>query len=78
MKINIHLKLFIIIFILLFSKLSHAYESSVAEKYNEIFTKNILSENDVEVSSTDNLILETGNVKFQDESYLITSNYLSA
>ena len=47
MKINIHLKLFIIIFILLFSKLSHAYESSVAEKYNEIFTKNILSENDL-------------------------------
>ena len=48
MKINIHLKLFFIIFILLFSKLSHTYESSVAEKYNEIFTKNILSKNDVE------------------------------
>jgi len=48
MKINIHLKLFFIIFILLFSKLSHTYESSVAKKYNEIFTKNILSKNDVE------------------------------
>ena len=41
------MKFFIIIFILLFSKLSHTYESSVAEKYNDIFTKNILSKNDV-------------------------------
>ena len=41
------IKFFIIIFILLFFKLSHAYESSVAEKYNDIFTKNILSKNDV-------------------------------
>ncbi len=32
----------------------------------------------VEVSSTDSSILATGNVKFQDESYLITSDYLSA
>ena len=47
MKINIYLRFFVIIFILLFSKISKAYESSVAEKYNEIFTKNILSENDV-------------------------------
>tara|TARA_B110000008_G_C16952936_1_gene557038 strand:- start:379 stop:2400 length:2022 start_codon:yes stop_codon:yes gene_type:complete len=37
-----------------------------------------LSANDVEVSSTDSSILATGNVKFQDESYLITSDYLSA
>ena len=42
------IKFFIIIFILLFFKLSHAYESSIAEKYNNIFTKNILSKNDVE------------------------------
>ena len=42
------IKFFILIFILLFSKISVAYESSVAEKYNDIFTKNILSKNDVE------------------------------
>ena len=42
------IKFFIIIFILLFFKLSHAYESSVAEKYNDIFTKKILSKNDVD------------------------------
>ncbi len=37
-----------------------------------------LSANDVEVSSTDSSILATGEVRFQDELYLITSNYLSA
>ncbi len=37
-----------------------------------------LSANDVKVSSTDSSILATGNVKFQDDSYLITSDYLSA
>ncbi|MDC0910604.1 LPS assembly protein LptD [Candidatus Pseudothioglobus singularis] len=37
-----------------------------------------LSANDVEVSSTDNSIIATGDVKFQDEMYLITSDYLSA
>ena len=37
-----------------------------------------LSANDVEVLSTDNSIRATGNVKFQDQSYLITSDYLSA
>lgn len=41
---------FKIIFIILFlfiSKLSHAYEISVAEKYSEIFTTNILTQNDI-------------------------------
>ena len=47
MKIKISVKFFIIIFVLLFSKLINAYELSVAQKYNDIFTKNILSENDV-------------------------------
>jgi len=37
-----------------------------------------LSANDVEVSSSDSSILATGDVKFQDESYLITSDFLSA
>ena len=37
-----------------------------------------LSANDVEVSSTDSSIIATGDVKFQDELYLITSDYLSA
>jgi len=45
----------------------------------EVNSENLyLSANDVEVSSTDSSILATGDVKFQDESYLITSNYLSA
>ncbi|MFL2459220.1 MAG: LPS-assembly protein LptD [Candidatus Pseudothioglobus sp.] len=45
----------------------------------EVNSQNLfLSANDVEVSSTDNSILATGDVKFQDESYLITSDYLSA
>ena len=45
----------------------------------EVNSENLyLSANDVEVSSTDSSILATGNVKFQDESYLITSDYLSA
>jgi len=37
-----------------------------------------LSANDVEVKTTDNSILATGDVKFQDTTYLITSDYLSA
>ena len=37
-----------------------------------------MSANDVEVSSMDSSILATGDVKFQDGSYLITSDYLSA
>jgi LPS-assembly protein len=45
----------------------------------EVNSQNLfLSANDVEVSSTDSSILATGNVKFQDESYLISSDYLSA
>jgi LPS-assembly protein len=37
-----------------------------------------LAADDVEVSSIDNSLLATGNVKFQDEAYLITSDLLSA
>jgi LPS-assembly protein len=37
-----------------------------------------LSANEVEVSPSNSSILATDNVKFQDESYLITSDYLSA
>ncbi len=45
----------------------------------EVNSQNLfLSANDVEVSSADSSILATGNVRFQDESYLITSDYLSA
>jgi LPS-assembly protein len=45
----------------------------------EVNSQNLfLFANDVEVSSTDNSILATGNVKFQDGSYLIESDYLSA
>ena len=47
MKINNFYKFIIIILILFLSKLSHTYESLVAEKYNDIFTKNILSQSDV-------------------------------
>ena len=45
----------------------------------EINSQNLfLSANDVEVSSADSSILATDNVRFQDESYLITSEYLFA
>jgi len=45
----------------------------------EVNSQNLyLSANDVEVSSADSSILATGNVRFQDESYLITSDYLTA
>ena len=45
----------------------------------ELNSQNLfLSADDVEVSSVDSSILATGNVKFQDGSYLITSENLSA
>ena len=45
----------------------------------EVNSQNLfLSANDVEVSSTDSSILATGDVKFQDGAYLITSDFLSA
>jgi len=47
MKINPYLKFFFVIYILLFCKLSNSFESSVSEKYKEIFSKNILSQEDV-------------------------------
>ena len=48
MKINLFLKFLFLIYILLFWKVSNAFESSVAEKYKEIFSKNILSQDDIE------------------------------
>ena len=48
MKIKIYIKFLILIIILIFSKLTYAYETSVAKKYKDIFTNNILSERDVE------------------------------
>ena len=56
----------------------------VEEKYLlsgnvEIKSENLyLSANDVEVLSTDNSIRATGNVKFQDQTFLISSDFLSA
>ena len=47
MKINLYIKIFFIFLFFIFSKLAHTYEISVAEKYNEIFTNNILSQNDI-------------------------------
>ena len=45
----------------------------------EVNSQNLfLSGNNMEISSADNSILASGNVKFQDESYLITSDNLSA
>ena len=46
MKIKIYLKLFIFFFTIIFSNLTLAFETSVAEKYSEIFTNNILSQSD--------------------------------
>jgi hypothetical protein len=48
MKIKIYLKLFIFFFIVIFSNPTLAFETSVAEKYNDIFTNNILSQSDIE------------------------------
>ena len=47
MKIKIYLKLFIFFFIVIFSNQTLAFETSVAEKYNDIFTNNILSQSDI-------------------------------
>jgi LPS-assembly protein len=45
----------------------------------EVNSENLyLAADDVEVSSIDNSLLATGNVKFQDEAYLITGDLLSA
>jgi LPS-assembly protein len=45
----------------------------------EVNSENLyLSANEVEVSSTDSSLLAKGNVKFQDESYLITGDLLFA
>ena len=45
----------------------------------EVNSENLyLSANNVEVSSADSSLLAKGNVKFQDGSYLITSDFLSA
>ena len=45
----------------------------------ELNSQNLfLSADDVEVSSADSSILATGDVRFQDDSYLIMSDYLSA
>ncbi len=41
-------------------------------------TKLYLAADDVEVSSVDNSLIATGNVRFQDEAYLITGDLLSA
>ena len=48
MKFKDFFKFTIIILILLLSKIGYSYESLVAEKYNDIFTINILSQSDVE------------------------------
>ena len=42
MKIRIFIQLFIIFISITFSNLTFAFETSVAEKYNEIFTNNII------------------------------------
>ena len=47
MKINYFFKIFFWINILIFCKLSYAFDESVAAKYNDIFTKNILSQEDI-------------------------------
>ena len=47
MKIKIYLKIFIFFFTLFFSNISLAFDTSVAEKYNNIFTNNILTQSDI-------------------------------
>ena len=48
MRIKIYLKLFIFFFTIIFSNLTLAFETSVAEKYSKIFTNNVLSQSDIE------------------------------
>ena len=48
MKIRIFIQLFIIFISITFSNLTFAFETSVAEKYDDIFTNNILSQSDIE------------------------------
>ena len=48
MKIKFYIKFFIGIYILFFCKFSFAFELSVAQKYKDIFSENILSKNDIE------------------------------
>ena len=48
MKIKIYLKLFIFFFTIIFSNLTIAFETSVAEKDSEIFKNNVLSQSDIE------------------------------
>ena len=47
MKINCFPKILFGIYILLFCKLSFAFDETVAAKYNDIFTQNILSQEDI-------------------------------
>ena len=47
MKIKVYLKIFIFFFTLFFSNISLAFDTSVAEKYNDIFTNNILTQSDI-------------------------------
>ena len=47
MKIKIYFKIFIFFFKLFFSNISLAFDTSVAEKYNDIFTNNILTQSDI-------------------------------
>ncbi len=47
MKINLLFNTCLFILILFFSKFSYSYEDTIAEKYNDIFSSKILSENDV-------------------------------
>ena len=48
MKIRIFIQLFILFISISFSNLTLAFEASVAEKYNDIFTNSILSQSDID------------------------------
>ena len=47
MKINCFPKILFGIYILMFCKFSYAFDETVAAKYNDIFTQNILSQEDI-------------------------------
>ncbi len=47
MNINLFPKILLGIYLLMFCKLSYAFDDKIASKYNDIFTKNILSQEDI-------------------------------
>ena len=68
MKINCFPKILFGIYILMFCKLSFAFDETVAAKYNDIFTQNILSQED-QITLKSKLILNIIKLKITPQLY---------